>query len=78
MYTAWIDGKIIFRRAPFENILKKLERHYNVVIVNNNDSLNKVKFGASFDTETIERVFEILNENYNIDYRIEDNKIIIN
>jgi len=78
MHTAWIDGGIIFRRVPFDKIIKKLERHYNVEIINNNESLNNVEFGASFDIETIEQVFEALNENYNIDYKVEKNKIIIN
>ena len=78
MYTAWIDGRVIFRRVTFENIIKKLERHYNVVIINNNQSLNNVEFGASFDIETIEQVFETLNANYDIDYTIENNQIIIN
>ncbi len=78
MYTAWIDSRIVFRRVAFENIIKKLERHYNVIIINHNKSLNKVEFSASFDIETIEQVFEILNANYNLDYTIEGNQIIIN
>ena len=78
MHTAWMDGKIIFRNVTFEKMLKKLERHYNVIIINNNKSLNNQSFGASFDIETIEQVFETLNANYNIDYSFENNKIIIN
>jgi len=78
MHTAWIDGRIIFRRVPFDKIIKKLERHYNVKIINNNESLNNIKFGASFDIETIEQALEALNENYNIDYKIEKHTIIIN
>ncbi len=78
MHTAWIEGKIIFRGVTFENIIKKLERHYNVEIINNNEPLNIERFGASFDIETIEQVLETLNANYNIDYTIENNQIIIN
>lgn len=78
MHTAWIDGRIIFRCVTFKNMIKKLERHYNVVIVNNNKWLNNEEFGASFDIETIDQVFETLNTNYDIDYTIEDNQIIIN
>ena len=40
-YTGWIDGKLIFKNTQFKNILKKLERHYNVSITNNNTKLNE-------------------------------------
>lgn len=76
--TAWINGKIVFRRTPFEDIVKKLERHYNVTIINNNQLLAKEEFGASFDFETIEQVFESFNVNFKIEYTIKDNQIIIN
>lgn len=78
LYTAWTNGKIIFRHMPFKNIVKKLERHYNVTITNNNNELNDEFFTASFDIETIEQVFKTFNTIYNIEYTIKDNQIIIN
>lgn len=78
MHTAWIEGRIIFRRTPFEDIIKKLERHYDVVIINKNQVLAKQEFGASFNVETIEQVLESFNANYEIEYTIENNQIIIN
>ncbi|WNH09010.1 FecR family protein [Thalassobellus suaedae] len=78
MYTAWINGKIIFRYTTFENIIKKLERHYNVVIINNNSSLNNERFAATFDVETIEEVLECFKKNYQINYTIKNNLIKIN
>jgi len=77
MQTAWIDGKIIFRHVPFENIVKKLERHYNVEIINNNKGFSKDLITASFDVETIEEVFKVINEIHPINYKIESNKIVI-
>ncbi|MDO5979508.1 FecR family protein [Flavivirga spongiicola] len=78
MHTAWINGKIIFRYTPFKNIIKKLERHYNVEIINNNKALDDQLFAASFDIETIEQVLESFNISYAIDYSIKNNQIIIN
>ncbi|MEO9871481.1 FecR family protein [Ekhidna sp.] len=78
LYTSWINGKIVFRHMPFKNIIKKLERHYNVVINSNNTALNEETFTASFDIETIEQVLEAFNKNYAIGYTIKDNQIIIN
>ncbi|NOY47300.1 MAG: DUF4974 domain-containing protein, partial [Chlorobi bacterium] len=49
MHTAWIDGRILFRHLPFKNIIKQLERHYDVTIMNNNKKLDEEFFTASFD-----------------------------
>ncbi|MEI6865658.1 FecR domain-containing protein [Flavicella sp.] len=76
--TAWVDGKIIFRHTPFDDIIKKLERHYNVKIINNNKVLGKQRFRASFDIEVIEQVLESFNANFEIEYTIHNNQIIIN
>ncbi|MBJ6368920.1 FecR family protein [Snuella sedimenti] len=78
MHTAWISGKIIFRHIPFDDIVRKLERHYNVVIKNNNKDLGKDFITATFDIETIEQVFKYINELHPIDYTIKNNLITIN
>ena len=36
--VAWKDGKLIFRNASLEEIIKRLERHFNVDIEFNNHS----------------------------------------
>ena len=80
IYTSWIDGEVIFRMETFDQILKKLERLYNVTIINNREeSLNEL-FNAAIDVnnEDIEMVLEYFNKIYNIEYKIFNNKIIIN
>ncbi len=78
IYTGWVQGKIIFNRMPFKDILKKLERQYNVEITNQNKALDEEIFTASFDTETIEQVLAAFNKNYPINYEIRENRIVIN
>ena len=78
MHTDWLNGKIILRHVPFKNIVKKLERHYNVDIVNNNPELDEEIFTASFDVESIDQVFKTFNLTYEMKYKINDRKIIIN
>ena len=78
IHTAWMNGRIRFRHLTFTKIIKKLERKYDVVIVNNNNKLSKELFTASFDTEPIEEVLELFRNNYNISYTIKNNLIIIN
>ncbi|MBL4904469.1 MAG: FecR family protein [Flavobacteriaceae bacterium] len=78
IYTGWKNGKLIFKNIQFKSIIKKLERHYNVTIINNNTKLNEQYYDATFDIETIEQVLNSFNKSYEIEYTIEKNKIIIN
>lgn len=77
-YVAWMNGKIVFNHMAFRDILKKLERHYNVSIINTNKAVDEEVFTASFDTETIEQVLQSFSRNYHINFYIENNQVIIN
>lgn len=78
IYTGWMDGILVFRNMSFDNITKKLERHYNVKIVNNSDPLGKEVFNASFHKEPIETILSYFKDSYNMNYTIEENVIYIN
>ena len=77
IYTAWVQGKLVFRNTPFRKIRQALERRYNVTIKNKNKDLDGQLFDATFDIETIEEVLESFNKSYAMEYRIEDNEVII-
>lgn len=78
IYTSWIYGELVLRNITFENIIKKMERHYNVDIQNNNTELTNEKFNASFRNEPLEKILEYFKIAYNIDYTINNNKIQLN
>ncbi|MFV8341987.1 FecR family protein [Flavobacterium sp. XS2P39] len=78
IYTAWIDGNLVFKNMTFDAIIKKLERHYNVTFVNKNKTLSKEIFNARFDEkESINVVLKYFSDSYAIDYEVKDNKVII-
>ncbi len=80
LYTSWMDGNIVFRNEPFDNIVKRLERQYNTTIINNNKSLSNEKFNATIEVkkETLEDVLNYFNKVHNIQYQIINNKVVIN
>lgn len=78
VHTAWIDGRLILHEIPFNDILKKLERQYNVIFVNNNKTLESRYFTAKFDVEDIYQVVESLSYSGNFTYKFDEDKIIIN
>ncbi len=77
IHTAWIRGRLIFRDVTFKTMRKKLERHYNVTIINSNKQLEENTFNAVFDIESIEEVLEVFDRNFDIKYKIQNNQIII-
>jgi hypothetical protein len=77
LYTSWMQGHLVFRDLTFNNILKKLERHYNVEIINFNEVIGNEVFNARFDSVAIEEVLGYFNDIHSIDFRIEENKVII-
>lgn len=77
VYTAWRNGELVFRNMTFQNILKKLERQYDVTIINKNKNLSNREFNASFRDVPLEKVLEGMRNIYGLSYTIEDKKITI-
>ncbi|SDM48695.1 FecR family protein [Kriegella aquimaris] len=77
LYTSWMQGQLVFRNLTFNQILAKLERHYNIEIENMNTDLGQEVFNASFNNVKIEEVLSFFNDAHKIDYEIKNNKIII-
>jgi hypothetical protein len=76
-YTAWMDKRIVFQDITFEEILEKIERVYNVEIINKNGSINKEKFTGEFDVEDINTIFKALSTSIRFKYQIKENSILI-
>ncbi len=77
VYTSWMKGELVFRAMSLENILKKLERHYNITITNQNLEYSQKKFNANFGDEPIEIVLNYFKNTYGINYTINANKVIL-
>lgn len=77
IYTAWMSGELVFRNITFDDILLKMERHYNLTITNQNEELGQERFNASFLEQPIENILHYFNETHEIEYHIENNQVII-
>ncbi|PKA98957.1 FecR family protein [Flavobacteriaceae bacterium MAR_2009_75] len=79
LYTSWVNGYIVFRNAPFSNMMQKLERHYNVTISNLDGHLENEKFNATIDIqhESISQVLEYFSRIHNIHFEVDNGHITI-
>jgi len=80
IYTEWMTGELVFRKATFRDIIIKLERTYNVTIENNRKELLDKKFNASFNKniESIETVLATMSEIQSFTFKKEGRLIKIN
>ena len=79
LYTSWIDGRVAFRNESLPSMIQKLERIYNVIIINNNKDIEEKYFTATilYKEESINDVLSYFSEVYGLKYQIIDNKILI-
>ncbi|MGC1630770.1 MAG: FecR domain-containing protein [Gelidibacter sp.] len=78
-YTSWTRGELTFENAPFELIMKKLERSLNVSIQNYNEDLSHQNFSGTLKIENsdIETILDLLKLDTPFSYDKNGNKIII-
>jgi ferric-dicitrate binding protein FerR (iron transport regulator) len=77
IYTAWKDGYLLFKAAPFHSIRSKLERHFNIIIEDKSGRLDHQIYTATFRNETIEEILEAFKEDTYFEYKHEGSKITI-
>lgn len=77
IYTAWKEGYLLFKAAPFSQIESRLERHFNIIIENRSSHLAQQIYTATFKEESIEEILEAFKEDISFAYVRQDRKIII-
>lgn len=75
--TAWKDGKLIFNETPIRQVIKELERKYEVNFEITSDSLLDYKYSGAFNDLSIDEVMKILKFSSPVNYEITNNKIIL-
>ncbi|WP_335965399.1 FecR domain-containing protein [Galbibacter sp. PAP.153] len=76
-YTAWTMGELNFMDDRFEQIVKELERHFDVEIVNRYEGLNDKRFTGTFTTESIEQILKVCQAHTPFSFEKTDNVITI-
>ncbi|NJO70220.1 MAG: FecR family protein [Bacteroidetes bacterium] len=76
-FTSWKDNRWIFRHEKLEDLVRKLERRYDVEISFKDNSLKTYSFSGSLYDESIEQVFEAIKMIAPIEYKIDHKKIEI-
>lgn len=77
-HVAWVDGVLHFKNERLENILKKLERYYDVSIQNNYKVISDNRYTGIFDGETLDEILKTFSRHQFFAYKINEKQVIIN
>ena len=75
--TSWIDGILIVDAEPLAELVKKLERRYNVTFVFEDEKLKGFRYSGTLKDHTLEQVLRAMKMTSPIDYRLEDKTVTI-
>ena len=75
--TAWVKGELIFDNTPMPEIVKQLERWYGVNIKIIDEDILNYRLTATFSTESITRVLDLIKFSSMLEYRINGTDVII-
>ena len=67
--TSWKDGRLIFRDEPFDEVVRKINRWYNVNIIIKDKILESYKYRATFEDERLDEVLKLLKLSAPIAYK---------
>lgn len=77
--VGWKNNRLVFHDDTFNNLVRKIERWYNVVIIYDKTLFEDQRLTVDLlEGESIERLFQIIESAINVDCRINKQKIYIN
>ena len=77
-YNAWTEGKLVFRGDPMSEVVRRIERWYNVNVTIADIELEKYSFRATFEDDKLEDVLQFLCLTSPIRYQITPRKLLDN
>jgi ferric-dicitrate binding protein FerR (iron transport regulator) len=77
-YTSWKEGKLIFKREPFEEVAKRLERWFNVTIKLKGETIKNLWYTGTIEMESFSEVLELIRNTTPIEYSFDSrNRVLI-
>jgi transmembrane sensor len=75
-YSAWKEGKLIFRGDPMTEVVRRIERWYNVEVELVDKELENYVIRGTFQDDSLEDVIKYLSLTSPVRYRIFDREVL--
>jgi len=76
IHSAWTEGKLVFKGEPMMEVIRRIERWYNVDVELKDEELESYIIRGTFQDDSLEDVFRYLSMTSPINYHIIDRKIL--
>ena len=75
LYTSWKENMLKFEDAPFEEVVKKMERWYDVKITVDPAINTKERYTMTIKTESLREMLKLVSKTTKMNYEIKENKV---
>lgn len=75
--TAWIDNRFVYRNENFSQLIKRIERWYDIIVECNNQQLLNSPFTGNVQQESLEQLLKVLQQTKHFEYNISARKVVI-
>ena len=69
-YSNWKEGELIFVDTPMSEVIKRLERKFNIKIEVENPRVYKSVFNAKFKNESLKEILDLIHFSCPVSYRL--------
>jgi len=77
IYTAWKDGRFVFRKTPLESLLRSVSRWYDIQIKIEDESLKEIHFTGDLPRyRNMNSLLKILEAETSVHVKMTDDKIL--
>jgi ferric-dicitrate binding protein FerR (iron transport regulator) len=77
-FTAWVEGKLVFRGDPMAEVARRIERWYNVEVRLMDNEIANYVFRGTFQDDSLEEVLRVLSMTSPLKYKISGRKLLDN
>lgn len=75
-YTGWTEGKLVFRKTPFSEVAKRLERWFDLECEIKDSQLKSRTLTATYDNMPLSEVLKVMSLSLHISYNHHNRTII--
>jgi ferric-dicitrate binding protein FerR (iron transport regulator) len=77
LYTSWKENLLKFDDATFDEVIKKMERWYDIKITVDPSVNTKERFTMTIKTESLREMLALVSKTTKINYEIKVNSVLI-
>ena len=77
LYTSWKENLLKFEDAPFDEVIKKMERWYDVKITVDHSINTKERYTMTIKTESLREMLQLVSRTTKMNYEIKENIVLL-